>query len=178
MINPRVILVDKEGKTIGTTDRASAHGGTGKLHRAFSIFIFNNKNLLLQKRAPHKLFGNLWTNTCCSHVKPSTSSGHVAQSPSLTEQAKIRLEEEFGFKCSLTECGSFIYKAYDKTGTEYEYDTVLTGEIPDDSIIKADPTEISEWKWMNVKELQKDLEEQPYNYTPWLAQALQIAFSE
>jgi isopentenyl-diphosphate delta-isomerase type 1 len=40
-----------------------------KLHRAFSVFLFNEENeLLLQQRAASKItFPNVWTNTCCSH---------------------------------------------------------------------------------------------------------------
>ena len=39
------------------------------LHRAFSVFLFNNNNqLLLQQRSSHKItFPLVWTNTCCSH---------------------------------------------------------------------------------------------------------------
>src|SRR5690242_4108078 len=41
----------------------------GLLHRAFSVFLFDQQNrLLLQQRASEKItFPDMWTNTCCSH---------------------------------------------------------------------------------------------------------------
>ena len=41
----------------------------GNLHRAFSVFLFNEEGkLLLQQRAKDKItFPSVWTNTCCSH---------------------------------------------------------------------------------------------------------------
>lgn len=164
---PLVVLTNQKGKPIGTADRDKAHQGEGKLHQAFSVFIFKKNDVLLQKRAPHKLFGNLWTNTCCSHPQPNEK---------VIDAAHRRLQEEFGITCDLKECGSFIYKAHDEKGIEYEYDTVLVGEVSDDTPLAPDTKELSEWKWMNVTELQKDLEEQPYHYTPWFKQALQIAY--
>ncbi len=66
-----VILVDNEDNPKGTMEKMRAHK-EGKLHRAFSIFIFNpNGELLLQKRAKTKYHSpGLWTNTCCSHPSP------------------------------------------------------------------------------------------------------------
>ena len=63
-----VILVDVEDQPIGTMPKLDAHI-EGKLHRAFSIFIFNRAGeLLLQQRAFDKYHsGGKWTNTCCSH---------------------------------------------------------------------------------------------------------------
>lgn len=42
---------------------------TKLLHRAFSVFLFDDQNrLLLQQRATEKItFPDMWTNTCCSH---------------------------------------------------------------------------------------------------------------
>ena len=63
-----VVLVDKEDREVGVMEKLEAHQ-KGLLHRAFSIFIFNdNDEMLLQKRALGNYHsGGLWTNTCCSH---------------------------------------------------------------------------------------------------------------
>jgi len=70
-----VILVDEQDKEIGVMEKMEAHL-KGRLHRAFSIFIFNDKNeMLLQQRATGKYHsGGLWTNACCSHPKPDETS--------------------------------------------------------------------------------------------------------
>ena len=102
MMTNRVILVDKENNKIGTEEKIQAHLKS-LLHRAFSIFIFNdNKEILLQKRAENKYHsGSLWTNTCCSHPYDGLST---------LECAEIRLVEEMGIKTKLEEIFSFIYK--------------------------------------------------------------------
>lgn len=166
---PFVILTNQKGEPIGTADRESAHSGKGKLHQAFSIFVFKKNCVLLQKRAPHKLFGNLWTNTCCSHPQPNEK---------VIDAAHRRLQEEFGITCNLKECGSFIYKAHDEKGTEYEYDTVLIGEWSDSISFTPDLSEIAEWKWMDLQTLQKDLAQNSKKYTPWLKKALYTCHPE
>ena len=69
-----VILVDENDNDIGVEEKIVAHQKK-MLHRAFSIFLFNdNYEILLQKRAPNKYHsGNLWTNTCCSHPQRKIS---------------------------------------------------------------------------------------------------------
>ena len=68
------ILVDEKDKVTGSGSKYSAHTFNDKqprglLHRAFSVFLFNEQNqLLLQQRASSKItFPGVWTNTCCSH---------------------------------------------------------------------------------------------------------------
>jgi isopentenyl-diphosphate delta-isomerase len=92
-MNDRVILVDEKDEPIGEMDKLEVHQ-KGLLHRAFSIFIFNDMNqLLLQRRAKEKYHSaNLWTNTCCSHPQPSEFS---------LEAAKRRLKEEMGIETNL-----------------------------------------------------------------------------
>jgi len=76
----RVILVDENDNPLGTMEKMEAHE-KGVLHRAFSVFIFNNKgDMLLQQRAFSKYHsGGLWTNTCCSHPRegePTINAAH------------------------------------------------------------------------------------------------------
>jgi isopentenyl-diphosphate delta-isomerase len=68
---PDVILVDFQDNPIGVMEKMMAHQ-TGKLHRAFSVFVFNDhEELLLHRRALTKYHSpGLWTNTCCSHPMP------------------------------------------------------------------------------------------------------------
>ena len=107
-----IILVDKKDKKIGSEFKLKAHK-EGKLHRAFSIFVFNSRGeLLLQKRALGKYHsGGLWTNTCCSHPNVGET---------VLDAGHRRLKEEMGFDCELSEKFSFIYKAkLDNELTEY-----------------------------------------------------------
>ena len=61
MDRSQIILVDEEDNPVGFSEKMEAHL-KGVLHRAFSIFIFNDKGeLLLHQRAMDKYHsGGLW----------------------------------------------------------------------------------------------------------------------
>ena len=154
----RVILVDRLDREIGTEEKLKAHR-EGKLHRAFSVFIFNAKGeLLLQKRSETKYHsGGLWTNTCCSHPRPAES--HYGA-------ARRRLNEEMGFDCELTELFSFIYHTkLENNLFEHELDRVFVGNYDGHPI--PNPDEVDDWKWINIDSLKRAIGENPDHYTYW-----------
>ena len=158
-MNDYVILVDENNNQIGLEEKILAHK-KNLLHRAFSIFIFNDSfEILLQKRAPNKYHsGNLWTNTCCSHPLENLS---------LVESAKKRLIEEMGIKANLNEVFSFIYQAEFGNGLyEYEYDHVLFGISNNQPILN--PDEAIDYKWIKISDLKAQIEKNPGNFTVWL----------
>ncbi len=152
-----LILVDEKDNQIGVGEKIQVHK-EGRLHRAFSVLIFNSQGeLLLQKRAKTKYHSpSLWSNTCCSHPRPNHE---------LREEAKNRLEEEMGIKSNLKEVFSFIYKQ--KTGglIEHEFDHVFFGKFDGSPVINK--KEVEDWKWMNFKDLRHDVQKNPQKYTPW-----------
>lgn len=155
----KIILVDEKDREIGTEFKMKAHR-EGKLHRAFSIFIFDSqKNLLLQKRAAKKYHsGGLWSNTCCSHPRAGET---------LDEAAHRRLKEEMGFDCVLQKISSFIYKVNLGGGlTEYEFDYVLLGSF--DGKPKINTEEVEDFKWVSLEFLSRDIKNNPDKYTYWL----------
>ena len=155
-----VILVDENDRSIGFETKLKAHLSGGKLHRAFSIFIFNAEGKMLMQRRSHKKyhFRGLWTNTCCSHP-------HWGEE--LKDSARKRLREEFGFDADLTEIFSFLYRAADADSglTEHEFDHVFVGRFNGEP--EPNPQEIDDWRWVGVAELRTDLENNPDKYTPW-----------
>ena len=158
-MNDYVILVDENNNQIGLEEKILAHK-KNLLHRAFSIFIFNDSfEILLQKRAPNKYHsGNLWTNTCCSHPLENLS---------LVESAKKRLVEEMGIKANLNEVFSIIYQAeFDNGLSEYEYDHVLFGISNNQPILN--PDEAIDYKWIKISDLKAQIEKNPGNFTVWL----------
>lgn len=163
-----VILVDENDKKVGTEEKIRVHK-EGKLHRAFSIFVFNSEGkLLLQKRAKSKYHsGGLWSNTCCSHPKPNES---------LEKAIHKRLKTEMGFDCELEEIFNFIYSAEFENGlSESEYDHVFKGEFngkPD-----PNPNEAEDWKWISLEELKKDMERNPDKYTYWFRASIDRVIS-
>lgn len=154
----QVILVDQQDNPIGLMEKIEAHE-KALLHRAFSVFVFNNKNeLMLQQRAAEKYHSPLlWTNTCCSHQRDGESN---------IEAGKRRLQEEMGFSCELEEVFSFIYKApFDNGLTEHEYDHVMIGRFNDEPIVN--PEEVASYKWMPLEEVKNDIDNHPEKYTAW-----------
>lgn len=159
----QVILVDDHDNEIGVEEKTAAHV-SGKLHRAFSIFVFDSRGrLLLQKRAAHKYHsGGLWSNTCCGHPRPGEDTETAAHR---------RLKEEMGFDCELKKIHSFVYRTAFTNGlNEHEYDHVLVGNA--DLLPKPDPSEVGDWKWIEPAWLTKDVQQHPEHYTFWFRHCL------
>ncbi len=158
MEEEKVILVNEQDEQIGLMPKLEAHE-KAILHRAFSVFIFNDKNeLMLQQRAMRKYHSpNLWTNTCCSHQRDGESN---------IEAGKRRLKEEMGFVTNLKESISFIYKAaFDNGLTEHEYDHLLLGTYNEEPMINE--AEVASFKWMLLDDIKVDIVLQPEIYTEW-----------
>jgi isopentenyl-diphosphate delta-isomerase len=158
MIEENVILVNQNDEQIGLMPKLEAHE-KALLHRAFSVFILNNKNeIMLQQRAHQKYHSPLlWTNTCCSHQREGENN---------IEAGSRRLFEEMGFKAELKELFHFIYKApFDNGLTEHELDHVMIGYYNDNPNINLE--EVEDWKWMKIEDVKLDIEKQPEIYTVW-----------
>jgi len=158
MKEEQVILVNERDEQIGLMPKMEAHE-KAVLHRAFSVFVFNDKDeLMLQQRAADKYHSPLlWTNSCCSHQRDGESN---------LEAGKRRLQEEMGFVCELEEVTSFIYKApFDNGLTEHELDHIMIGYYNENPIINRE--EVESFKWMTVEEVKNDMLLHPEIYTEW-----------
>lgn len=154
----RVILVDKNNRKIGIEEKIRAHK-KGKLHRAFSVIIFNSEGeLLIQKRAKEKYHSaGLWANACCSHPRPKEK---------LEEATHRRLKEEMGFDCELKKAFNFIYKVNLKNELiEHELDHVFFGEFGGNP--KPNKKEVIAYKWISIKNLRADIKKNPDKYASW-----------
>ncbi len=167
---PEVILVDEDDNRIGTAEKLEAHKNGGKLHRCFSIFVFNDEGeLLIQKRADNKYHcPAMWANTCCSHQKPGEDT---------LDAAHRRLQEEMGFDCPLEEIFVFQYKAdFDNGLTEKEMDHAILGKYNGDP--DPNPEEVGDWKWIDPGELLMDMEKNPERYTKWFKISIEEVLDE
>jgi len=87
--------------------KALAHRSPYPLHRAFSLLLFANGKLLLQKRAKTKVtFPDLWTNTVCSHQREGETNEDAARRQIMTELG-ITLKKE----TEIRSVARLIYKA-------------------------------------------------------------------
>ncbi|QES88311.1 isopentenyl-diphosphate Delta-isomerase [Rhizosphaericola mali] len=163
-----VIIVDENDCQLGVMDKLVAHK-KGILHRAFSIFIFNNSGeLLLQKRAKNKYHGaGLWTNTCCSHPQMDEN---------IMESAVERLNFEMGLHCTINFSHTFIYNsAVENNLIEHELDHVYIGYSEYNP--KINEEEVQDFKWVDKDFVIKDIIQNPNSYTSWFKLSLPIVFS-
>lgn len=158
MPEEKVILVNQKDEQIGLMNKLEAHE-KAVLHRAFSVFVLNNKNeLMLQQRAHHKYHSPLlWTNTCCSHQRDGETN---------IQAGTRRLYEEMGFVTPIKELFHFIYKApFDNGLTEHELDHVMIGYYNDEPKINTE--EVESYKWMPIEDVKTDIKNNPEIYTIW-----------
>ncbi|MBI2979318.1 MAG: isopentenyl-diphosphate Delta-isomerase [Chloroflexi bacterium] len=163
-----VVLVDEYGHDLfnpdgrlSTMEKMEAHRH-GLLHRAVSVFVFNDRDeLLLQKRAANKYHSpQKWSNTCCTHPSP----GEI---PIMAVQR--RLAEEMGLAVPLTEVFTFSYRVDTGNGLiENEFDHVFFGLSSQNP--KPDPDEVSDWKWITMEELGQELIRNLGEHSFWLRQ--------
>jgi len=153
----KIILVDLNDQEIGGEEKLRTHEKS-LLHRAFSVFIVNGDQMLIQKRSLTKYHsGGLWANACCSHPRVGET---------LEEAVHRRLPEEAGFDCPLKEVFSFTYRTTFSNGlTEYEYDHVFLGEYCGE--VNMNPEEASECRWISFADLKKEMLETPERFCSW-----------
>lgn len=164
----RVILVDESDRELGADDKTAAHLA-GRLHRAFSIFVFDRGGrLLLQRRAAGKYHsGGRWSNTCCGHPRPGER---------LEEAVHRRLREEMGFDCALAEVATYRYTVPLEGGlVENEIDHLFAGRF--DGSPAPDPGEAGAWGWAEPCTVLRDVEATPQRYTAWLGGSLERVLS-
>ncbi|MFD7921158.1 isopentenyl-diphosphate Delta-isomerase [Streptomyces sp. NPDC059740] len=140
-------LVDEEGRTIGVQEKLAAHQAPGQLHRAFSVFLFDEQGrLLLQRRALGKYHSpGVWSNTCCGHPYPGESPFAAAAR---------RTHEELGVGPSLlAEAGTVRYNHPDPASglVEQEYNHLFVGLVR--GAPQPDPEEIEEIAFVTAQEL-------------------------
>ncbi len=156
-----VILVDRRDRKLGTEEKMKAHSATsGRLHRAFSVFVFDDKGrTMLQQRSMIKYHSKgKWSNSCCSHPRPGEK---------IITAAHRRLSEEMGFDCKMREEFDFPYEADVGNGLrEREYDHIVFGYYKGDP--KPDKKEVKSWRWISLDDLEREIREHNERFTPWL----------
>jgi isopentenyl-diphosphate delta-isomerase len=158
----QLILVDREDREVGFLSKADAHDGGGVLHRAFSLFLFNDDGeLLLQQRAPNKrLWGGFWSNSCCSHPR---------RGESLAVATRRRLRDELNFETELEHVYWFCYEAsFGPAGSENELCHVYLGRASAD--VRPNDSEIAAIRYVGPARLEEEFAAQPGAFTPWFTQ--------
>ena len=157
-----LILVDINDNETGYLSKAQAHDGAGSLHRAFSVFLFNDEGeLLLQQRADEKrLWPRFWSNSCCSHPRRGETMAVATQR---------RLQDELNVESELEHVYKFTYQAeFAGLGSEHELCHVYLGRVERD--VQVNENEIQSIRFVSAADLEAEFETSREHFTPWFLQ--------
>lgn len=159
-----LVLVDENDKEIGTDTRENCHAGMGRRHRAYTVFLFHEGRMLLQRRSAKKLlWPGAWDVSFTSHVYP----GETYQ-----QAAARKANQELNARVSdLVDVHSFVYFAPQGNNAENEFCRVLVGEF--DGSVSPNSDEIMAVRWATLDEAEADLRSHPEAYTPWFKLSLE-----
>ena len=172
MMSEMCILVDEQDTVIGSDSKKNCHYLEGKLHRAFSVLLFNSSGkLLIQKRASEKItFPSIWANSCCSH--PLHIDSEINGIEGAKTAAKRKMEQELGINPKeidldkLNYITKMRYKARaDKKWVEYEIDYIFA--IKCDVEINPNQIEIEDTKYVDSDELDNIFQDGKSRIGPW-----------
>jgi len=158
MMNENCIIVDENDRISGQDSKINCHIGEGRLHRAFSVLLFDLDNrLLIQQRADEKItFPSIWANSCCSH--PLYQNGEEEGIEGAKKAAVRKMTQELGIQDGLIQSNdlNFITKMHykaraDKKWIEHEVDYIFAIKVDVD--INPNTNEIQKTRYVNQKEL-------------------------
>lgn len=161
-----VVLVDDDGRAIGTAPKATVHTGATPLHRAFSCYVFDaSRRLLVTQRAATKAtFPGLWTNTVCGHPGPGEEDA---------DAVSRRAQDELGIVVAdvTPALPRFRYRAVHDGVVENEICPVYLARTASEPRPAAD--EVGDYAWLTWPGMRAQLAEAPHAWSPWCR--LQVA---
>lgn len=183
-----LILVNKNNQVIGYEEKLPTHK-VGLLHRAFSLFIYSQEDekFLLQRRSNGKYHsGGKWSNSCCSHpYKNETWYESLQRCVSDELNTELVLSKKINCQSNMSPqfiderlffAGSFLYFSKYAELSEHEFDYVfiytVDSNIPD---VNFNSSEISEIKWLTLKEIDELLLKHKEEFTSWFPKAYSLA---
>jgi len=155
----QLCVVNERDEVLGYESKSRCHAGSGRLHRGFSVYAFApDGRLLIQRRSRHKPLWPLhWSNSCCSHPR---------RGETVEGAARRRVGEELGLSIPLRLALKFRYHAFfEPVGAEHEICSVFIGVAEGE--VCADPLEVADWRFIDCRELDRELATRPEAYTPW-----------
>lgn len=157
-----LILVDRDDQETGYLSKADCHNGEGILHRAFSVFLFDEEGrVLLQRRAESKrLWPGYWSNSCCSHPR---------RGETMEIATRRRLNDELNIETALEFVYQFCYTAsFGDAGSENELCHVYLGRTNDN--VGPNASEIASIRFVSANALGAEMRDFSERFTPWFKQ--------
>ncbi|KAG2484191.1 hypothetical protein HYH03_017003 [Edaphochlamys debaryana] len=191
------LVVDEQDRLVGTANKYDCHRfnqpgqPAGRLHRAFSVFLFGpDGRLLLQQRAASKVtFPSVWTNTCCSHPLAGQQPPEVdapeqvadGSVPGVRAAAVRKLEHELGIPAGQVPASSFRFLTRlhycaadaDTHGPaspwgEHEIDYILLAQTEEPVTLAPNADEVDAVRYVTLPELQAMMDPgSGLSWSPW-----------
>jgi isopentenyl-diphosphate delta-isomerase len=154
----QLILVNESNRATGTGGKTAVHRA-GLLHRAFSIFIVDERGrIVLQQRNRKKYHsGGQWANSCCGHPRPGEQT---------VTAARRRLNEELGITSDLS-FGFFARYQTELDHGMYENELVYVYFGPLISQPRPDPAEVADIAHLSCAEINRRIKRDPDSFTVW-----------
>ncbi|MDQ1618463.1 MAG: isopentenyl-diphosphate Delta-isomerase [Actinomycetota bacterium] len=161
-----VVLLDVQGRPIGSAPKAEVHHGNTPLHLAFSCWVVDERGrtLLTQRSAAKRTWPGAWTNSFC---------GHPAPGERIEDAVHRRARDELGTTVTepVTVLPDFRYRAVMDDGTvENEICPVHVARLlyrPD-----PNPAEVGDLRWVSYAELPAAVADDSSSYSPWMREQL------
>ncbi|MFP5370041.1 MAG: isopentenyl-diphosphate Delta-isomerase [Actinomycetes bacterium] len=155
-----IVLVDDDGREIGTLPKPEVHHGETPLHRAFSAYLFDDEGrLLVTRRAADKAtFPGMWTNTVCGHPGPGEDDGAAIAR---------RARDELGLDVAELRPAvpGYRYRAEFRGVVENEICPVYLGRFS--GVPVPDPTEVGDWELLDWAAFRRRQETEGDAWSPW-----------
>ena len=156
-----IVLVNEQGKPVGTAEKLATHHAHTPLHLAFSCYVFNDKGeLLVTRRAKtKKVWPGVWSNTVC---------GHPAPDEDMVDAIQRRLREELGmtatdFKVVLPR---YRYRTPPFNGViENEFCPLYVARTISEP--QPNPAEVADYKWVGWAEFVSEAAADNGNLWSW-----------
>ena len=161
-----VVLLDEDGRPVGTAPRATVHGPDTPLHLAFSCHLedADGRVLLTRRALVKRTWPGVWTNAFCGHPRPGER---------LEDAVHRHARHELGVEVTDLRplLPDFRYRAVDAGGTvENEVCPVFTARTS--QVPVPDPDEVMELVWVSPEELRAAAAAAPWALSPWLREQL------
>ncbi|KUI18766.1 isopentenyl-diphosphate delta-isomerase [Mycobacterium sp. GA-1285] len=162
-----VVLLDEQGRQIGSAAKTTVHHAATPLHLGFSCYLFDGDGrVLLTRRALGKTtWPGVWSNSFC---------GHPAPGEQVEDAVRRRAAQELGVSIQAPVCvlPDFRYRAVAADGTvENEICPVFFARC--DGRLHPDPGEVMEWMWVSWEQLRSAVG-LPWSISPWAMEQIPL----
>lgn len=160
------MLVDDEGRPVGTAPKSAVHHLDTPLHLAFSCWVVDaaGRTLLTRRAASKRTWPGAWTNTFCGHPGPGEP---------VEDALHRRAWDELGARIgdAGTVLPDFRYRAVMDDGTvENEICPVYRARLLGEPA--PNPAEVADLRWVAYADLPALVARDPGTYSPWMREQL------